>query len=38
MRRIFGDFSGHPGIQRSPPRFVFPEFAKKAATFVRSLS
>jgi len=38
MRRVFGDFNGHPGIQRSPPRFVFPEFVKKAATFVRSLN
>jgi len=37
MRRVFGDFNGHPGIQRSPPRFVFPEFVKKAARFVRSL-
>lgn len=38
MRRVFGDFNGHPGIQRSPPRFVFPKFVRKAARFVRSLS
>lgn len=37
MRRIFGDFDGHVSIHRSPPRFVFPEHAKKAARFVRSL-
>lgn len=37
MRRIFGDFNGHVSIHRSPPRFVFPEFVRKAARFVRSL-
>jgi hypothetical protein len=37
MRRSFGDFNGHVSIQRSPPRFVFPEFVEKAAVFVRSL-
>ena len=37
MRRIFGDFDGHISIHRSPPRFVYPEYAEKAARFVRSL-
>jgi hypothetical protein len=37
MRRVFGDFNGHISIHRSPPRFVFPEYVKKAARFVRSL-
>jgi Nucleotide modification associated domain 3 len=38
MRKVFGDFNGHVSIHRSPPRFVFPEFVKKAARFVRSLT
>jgi len=37
MRKIFGNFSGHVSIHRSPPRFVLPEFVEKAARFVRSL-
>ena len=37
MRRIFGDFGGKVSIQRSPPRWVAPAFAAKAAEFVRSL-
>jgi Nucleotide modification associated domain 3 len=37
MRRIFGHFDGHVSIHRSPPRFVFPGFVKKAARFVRCL-
>lgn len=37
MRKIFGDFDGHISIHRSPPRFVCPECAEKAARFVRAL-
>jgi len=37
MRRIFGDFDGKVSIQRSPPRWVAPDFTAKAADFVRSL-
>ena len=37
MREVFGDFGGHVAIQRSPPRWVEPPFADRAATFVRSL-
>lgn len=37
MRLVFGDFDGHISIHRSPPRFVFPEFVRKAERFVRSL-
>jgi hypothetical protein len=37
MRRVFGDFDGHVSVHRSPPRFVYPEYAEKAARFVRSL-
>jgi len=37
MRCVFGDFDGHISIHRSPPRFVFSEYAGKAARFVRSL-
>lgn len=37
MRSIFGDFSGHVAIQRSPPRWVEPPFIDRAVAFVRSL-
>jgi len=37
MRRIFGDFDGHVSIQRSPPRWVEPNFVAAAASFVRAL-
>jgi hypothetical protein len=36
MRKTFGDFHGHLAIQRSPPRWVDPLFAEKAAEFMRS--
>ncbi len=36
MRKVFGDFGGKVSIQRSPPRWVEPEFTETAATFVRS--
>jgi len=34
---IFGDFGGKVAIQRSPPRWVAPEFVDRAVRFVRSL-
>jgi hypothetical protein len=37
MQKVFGDFEGHTGIQRSPPRWVAPEFTTRAARFVRAL-
>lgn len=37
MRKVFGDFGGHVSIQRSPPRWVEPEFVNKAITFVTGL-
>ena len=37
MQQVFGDFGGHTSIQRSPPRWVIPEFAERAAEFVRAL-
>jgi hypothetical protein len=37
MQQVFGNFGGKTSIQRSPPRWVEPEFTAKAAAFVRSL-
>jgi hypothetical protein len=37
LQQRFGDFSGKTSIQRSPPRWVAPDFAKHAAEFVLSL-
>ena len=37
MQEVFGDFGGHTSIQRSPPRWVMPEFAERAAEYVKSL-
>ena len=37
MQQVFGDFGGHTSIQRSPPRWVIPEFAERAAEYVRTL-
>lgn len=37
MQRVFGGFEGRTSIQRSPPRWVAPEFTKVAAQFVFSL-
>lgn len=37
MQGIFGTFGGRLSIQRSPPRFVDPEFTAIAARFVKSL-
>jgi hypothetical protein len=38
MQQIFGDFDGRISFQRSPTRWVKPEFVQKAAEFVRSLN
>ena len=37
MQTIFGDFEGNTSIQRSPPRWVIPEFTERAAQFVLAL-
>jgi hypothetical protein len=37
MRAIFGDFDGRVSIQRSPTRWVAPDYVSKAAEFVRGL-
>ena len=37
MQQVFGDFDGHTSLQRSPPRWVRPEFRRGAAAFVRAL-
>ena len=37
MRKIFGDFSGVNSIQRSPPRWVDPEFVDGAIRYVTQL-
>jgi hypothetical protein len=34
---VFGGFDGHTGIQRSPPRWVAPEFIQSAVQFVSAL-
>jgi len=38
MQRIFGDFGGKLSIQRSPTRWVAPEFSESAAAFVHTLA
>lgn len=37
MRATFGDFGGRHSFQRSPTRWVEPDYAESAATYVRSL-
>ncbi len=37
MQEVFGDFGGRTSIQRSPPRWVIPEFVERAAEYVRAL-
>jgi len=37
MQRVFGDFGGHVSIQRSPPRWVGPQFVDKAIGFLKDL-
>ena len=36
MRRVFGTWGGHISIQRSSPRWVAPQYSRKAASFVTS--
>ena len=37
MQQVFGDFNGRTSLQRSPPRWVHPEFRQSAAAFIRAL-
>lgn len=37
MQKVFGSFGGKISIQRSPPRWVEPEYAEGAVEFVKSL-
>jgi hypothetical protein len=37
MQEVFGGFAGHTSIQRSPPRWVAPEFIQRAAQFISVL-
>jgi Nucleotide modification associated domain 3 len=37
MQESFGNFGGHVSIQRSPPRWVAPEFVDRAIGFLNSL-
>jgi hypothetical protein len=37
MQKIFGDFDGKISIQRSPTRWVKPEYVDRAAEYVKSL-
>ena len=37
MQTVFGGFEGNTSIQRSPPRWVAPEFTQGAARFILAL-
>jgi hypothetical protein len=37
MQKIFGSFGGHVSIQRSPPRWVEPEFVNRAIGYLKEL-
>jgi hypothetical protein len=37
MQKVLGGFGGHISIQRSPPRWVVPEFVDRAIGFVKGL-
>lgn len=37
MRKVFGTFDGKVSIQRSPPRWIEPDFLEKAIRFVTEL-
>jgi hypothetical protein len=37
MQAVFGGFEGNTSIQRSPPRWVAPEFTQRAAQFIATL-
>ena len=36
MQKYFGNFDGHPSIQRSPPRWVQSQWVGQAAKFIRA--
>jgi hypothetical protein len=38
MQQIFGNFDGKISFQRSPTRWVLPDFVERAAAFMRSLA
>jgi hypothetical protein len=37
MQKVFGSFGGNISIQRSPPRWVEPDFVPKAISFLKDL-
>ena len=37
MQSVFGGFAGNTSIQRSPPRWVVPEFTERAVQFISTL-
>ena len=37
MKKVFGSFGGHVSIQRSPPRWVEPEFVDTAVGYLNDL-
>ena len=37
MQKVFGTFEGKVSIQRSPPRWIDPEFVEKSTRFVKAL-
>jgi hypothetical protein len=37
MQAVFGGFAGNTSIQRSPPRWVAPEFTERAVQFISAL-
>jgi hypothetical protein len=37
MQKLFGKFGGHVSIQRSPPRWVEPEFVGRATGYLRNV-
>ena len=37
LRKVFGDFGGHVSIQRSPPRWVEPQFVGEAVRYLKGL-
>ncbi len=37
LQEIFGDFDGKISLQRSPPRWIKPEYTQKAVEFVQSI-
>jgi hypothetical protein len=37
MQKVFGNFEGRIANQRSPPRWVEPQFVERATEFVKGL-